>query len=615
MVSFFGKSGSKFAWHMQIQQTNIYRRSRLLFKATVKWVSERITQRNYQILVAIVIGIVAGLAAVLMKYSVAAVREWMYGNDPTHGNFGFVFFPIIGILLTRLYIRYGLKHKLDIGFPGLLFSLSRKKASLPRSDMYAHTISSSLTVGLGGSVGLEAPIVRTGSAIGSNLAKLLGVERKKQVLFLACGASAGMAAIFNSPVAAVIFAFEVLITDIALPAFIPLLISAATGAVVARFFYFEPLFYLPAQDWSAEAIPVFLLTGVLCGFYSTYLIRSLPYFEGLIKKIKPIGLRLGVGGLLLGLLIFAMPPMFGEGYGSVNQLFQGNYNALIENSVVYPLGKYGIWVIIAFAVLILLAKPLATAFTLALGGNGGVFAPSMFAGGIMGFITASAFNQLGLIQVPVADFVAVGMAGILSGVIKSPLTAIFLIAEITGGYSLFVPLMIVVAISYFVTYYFEPQSIFTKVMYQQGIWAPSHEKDKLILQNMELSGLVEDNFSKLHPEQTLGEFVNIIAQSSRNLFPVVDGQGHFLGIVLLDDVREIMFRPENYDTVHISELMHQPPAILRHDEPMDSVMDKFERNQAWNLPVVKDGKYIGFVSKSSILGQYRELLQDRSVGM
>lgn len=600
---------------MRFPTTRLLIQLRTLLQNTLKWVSERITQRNYQILVAIAIGIVAGLAAVAMKFSVAAVREWMYGNDPTHGNFGFVFFPIIGILLTRLYIRYGLKRKLDIGFPGLLYSLSRKKASLPRSDIYAHTISSSLTVGLGGSVGLEAPIVRTGSAIGSNLAKLLGVERKKQILFLACGASAGMAAIFNSPVAAVIFAFEVLITDIALPAFIPLLISAATGAVVARFFYFEPLFYLPAQDWSVEAIPLFILTGVLCGLYSTYLIRSLPFFEGLIKKVKPIGLRLGLGGLLLGLLIFAMPPLFGEGYGTVNQLFQGNYTDLIETTVIYPLGKYGIWVIIGFAVLILLAKPIATGFTLALGGNGGVFAPSMFAGGILGFIAASAFNQLGFIQAPVADFVAVGMAGILSGVIKSPLTAIFLIAEITGGYSLFVPLMIVVAISYFVTYYFEPQSIFTKVMYQQGIWAPSHEKDKVILQNMDLGALVENNFSTLRPEQTLGEFVHIIAQSSRNLFPVVDTQGRFLGIVLLDDVREIMFRPEKYDAVIVSELMHQPPAILRHDEPMDSVMDKFERNQAWNLPVVQDGKYLGFVSKSTILGQYRELLQDRSVSM
>lgn len=600
---------------MPFQQTKIIRFLRLVFHGAIKWVSERISQRNYQILVAIVIGIVAGLAAVAMKYAVAAVREWMYGNDPTHGNFGFVFFPIIGILLTRLYIRYGLKQKLDIGFPGLLFSLSRKKVNLPRSDMYAHTISSSLTVGLGGSVGLEAPIVRTGSAIGSNLAKLLRVERKRQTLFLACGAAAGMAAIFNSPVAAVIFAFEVLITDIALPAFIPLLISAATGAVVARFFYFEPLFYLPTHGWSVETIPGFLFIGVLCGLYSTYLIRSLPWFERQIRKVKPISLRLGAGGLALGLLIYFMPSLFGEGYGTVNQLFQGNYTELIENSIVYPLGKYGSWVIIAFAVAILMAKPAATAFTLAMGGNGGVFAPSMFAGGILGFVTASAFNQLNLVQLPVADFVAVGMAGILSGVIKSPLTGIFLIAEITGGYSLFVPLMIVAAISYFVTYYFEPQSIFTKVMYQQGIWAPAHEKDKLILQNMELVNLVEQNFAVLYPQQTLGDFVRIIAQSSRNLFPVTDEKGQFLGIILLDDVREIMFQPDQYDKVHIADLLHQPPAILQHDEPMASVMSRFEQHQAWNLPVVKDGKYLGFVSKSTILGQYREQLQDRSVSM
>ncbi|MBK7407046.1 MAG: chloride channel protein [Saprospirales bacterium] len=600
---------------MQFQRTKIYRYFRLLTHKGIKWLSARISQRNYQILVAIAIGIVAGLAAVVLKFSVATVREWMKGNDPTHGKIGFVFFPIIGILLTRLYFRYGLRRKLEIGSAGLIFAISRKKVNLPSFETFAHLISSSLTVGFGGSVGLEAPIVRTGSAIGSNLARLLRVGRKRQTLFLACGAAAGLAAIFNSPVAGVIFAFEVLITDIGLPAFIPLLISAATGAVVARFFYYEQLFYLPTHGWTAETIPFFVLTGIACGFYSTYLIRSIPVFEGLITKIQRPLVRLILGGLALGLLIFLMPPLFGEGYETINQLFQGSYSKIMENSLFYRFAGNSVWVIIGFAVAILMAKTAATSFTIALGGNGGIFAPSMFAGGTLGFILAATFNQLGFLQLPVADFVAVGMAGIMSGVIKSPLTGIFLIAEITGGYSLFIPLMIVSAISYFVTFYFEPHSIFTRTLYEKGIWAPSHEKDKIILQNMDLLQLVESNFSVLRPQQTLGEFVKIIAQSKRNLFPVVDEEEQFLGIILLDDVREVMFQPQQYKELLVADLFHQPPAILQYDDSMDKVMNIFEEHQAWNLPVVKEGKYMGFVSKSTILGHYRELLQDRSVSM
>jgi len=597
---------------MKFRETHIFRRIRLLFHQGVKKLSAGISRRNYQILVAIIIGVVAGMAAVVLKASVEAVREWMLGNDPSHGKIGFVFFPIIGILLTRAYIRYVLRKGLEMGTGGLVYAISRKLVNLPPHETYAQTISSSLTVGLGGSAGLEAPIVRTGAAIGSNLARLLRAGRKQQTLFLACGAAAGLSAIFNSPVAGVIFAFEVLVTDIGLPAFIPLLISAATGAVVARFFYYEQLFYLPTHGWSLETIPFFVLAGVACGLYSTYFMRSLPYFEAKVKGIKRLWIRLSLGGILLGLLIFLLPPLFGEGYETINQLFQGNYMAVMENSPFYRFAGQGAWVILIFAGVILLTKTAATALTLGLGGNGGIFAPTMFAGGTLGFLFAGAINELGFRQLPVSDFVAVGMAGLFSGVIKSPLTGIFLIAEITGGYSLFVPLMIVSAISYFVTYYFEPHSIFTKSFYEKGIWAPSHEKDKVLLQNMDLTQLVERNFAELHPGQTLGDLVGIIAQSKRNAFPVVDENGVFLGIVLLDDVREIMFRPEKYWEITVADLLHQPPAILQHDDPMDKVMDVLEETQAWNLPVVKGGKYLGIVSKSTILGRYRELLQDRS---
>ncbi|GJM34835.1 MAG: chloride channel protein [Saprospiraceae bacterium] len=587
--------------------------TRIRIHQSIRWISDHISQRNYQIIVSIIIGIAAGLAAVVLKYAVQLVRDWMQGNDPTQGRIGFVFFPLLGIILTVLYLRYILRKKLDIGFPGLIFSIAQKKVNLPRREIYAHTVSSSLTVGLGGSVGLEAPIVRSGAAIGSNLASLLQVSRKKQTLFLICGATAGMAAIFNSPVAAVIFAFEVLLTDIALPSFIPLLISAATGAVVARFFYYEQLFYLPTQGWSLETIPFFILLGILCGLYSTYMIRSLLFINRFFFSIKTQWVRLLLGGLTLGALIFLLPPLFGEGYTTINQLLTGQYSAITENSLFYDYTEYRSLLLI-FGLLVILAKAIATSLTLAMGGNGGFFAPSMFSGATLGFVFAMAINQLGLVELPIADFIAVAMAGILSGVIKSPLTGIFLIAEITGGYLLFVPLMIVSAISYFVTFYFEPQSLFTKELYQKGLWVPSHEKDKQILKDLKLEQLIERNFSTVHPKQTLGEFVNIIAHSSRNLFPVVDGDGSLLGIILLDDVREIMFQPEKYEEVYIQDLMHLPPAILQYDNSMEEVMDKFELHQAWNLPVVRDGKYQGFVSKSNILGRYRRSLQDRNIG-
>jgi chloride channel protein, CIC family len=585
--------------------------SEVIFGRTIKWLSEHIAERNYQILVAIVIGIVAGLGAVVMKASVAKVRDWMHGNDPTQGNFGFVFFPIIGILLTVFYIRYILRKKLNIGFPGLIFAISKKQVNLPRHETYSHIITSSLTVGLGGSVGLEAPIVRTGSAIGANLARLLRVGRRRQTLFLTCGAAAGMAAIFNSPVAAVIFAFEVLLTDIALSSFIPLLIASATGAVVARFFYYEHLFYLPTTGWQVNSIPYYALLGLCCGLLSTYMMRMTLFFQNYFQKKKNQRQKLVIGGLALGVLIFLMPPLFGEGYITVNQLLKSEYSAMMEHTRFYNYSG-DIWVVVAFATAVILTKAIATAATLAMGGNGGIFAPAMFSGAILGFIFAISINMSGVTHLPPEDFIAVGMAGLLSGLIKSPLTGIFLIAEITGGYALFVPLMIVSALAYFVTYYFEPQSIFTKELYQKGLWAPSHEKDKQILMNMNLAEMIEQNFSPLGPEQTLGEMVQVIANSKRNVFPVVDAGGKLQGIILLDDVREIMFKPQLYHETFVRELMHLPPAILNLDEPMGQVMDKFEKNQAWNLPVVKDEKYLGFVSKSSVFGKYRELLQQES---
>ncbi len=559
-----------------------------------------------------VIGIISGLVAVGLKYLTFSVREWMQDHDPTQQQFGFVVFPILGIFLTVVFVAYILRRPLRSGLSSLIHSISHKKVNLPVYETYAHVVGSSLTVGFGGSVGLEAPIIRTGSAIGSNVARMLRAGRREQTLFLACGAAGGMAAIFNSPVAGVVFAFEVLLTDIALHAFIPLLISAATGAVVARLLFFEQLFFLPGTNWAVESIPFYLILGLMCGFFSVYMIRITLAIGNQFEKEKPKPwLKLLAGGLSLGFLIFFFPPLFGEGYNTVNDLLAGRILPLFDHSPFYFLGDSTLF-FVAFAVLLVFAKSIAAALTLALGGNGGVFAPAMFTGAVLGFLFAFCVNQTGWVTLNTANFTAVAMAGLLSGVFKSPLTGIFLIAEITGGYTLFVPLMLVAALAYFVTAYFEPFSVFTRELYEQGLWVPSHQRDRSILKDMDLRRLVETNFLVVRPDMTLGAFVDVIARSRRNIFPVLDPERALVGIVLLDDVRDIMFRSEKYEEVTLSQIMHNPPALVDVEDTMEEVMEKFDHHNAWNLPVVEKGKYLGFVSKSSIFNQYRRQLIDRS---
>ena len=593
---------------------NTMRRLRIVWLRSIRWTAENIDSKNYELLVSIVIGVAAGLAAALMKGSVFLIEHLLIGEDPTSGNVLYVLYPLIGIILASLFVRYYLRKPLDTGLSNLIYAITAKKVKIPPFETYAHIVTSALTVGFGGSVGLEAPIVRTGSAVGANLAQSLRVGRRKQTLFLACGTAAGMASIFNSPVAGVLFSFEVLLAEIALDSFIPLLISAASGAVIGRILFPDQVFFLATDGWRVHALPFYILLGMSCGLLSAYMIRVNLKTRSFIQSIADPKKRLLAGGLALGVLIFLMPPLYGEGYNTVNSLLDGTYFKLVDHSLFYWLSDQA-WFLIVFAVLILLTKVVASAVTIAAGGNGGIFAPSMFIGALTGFAFSHAVNQTGLFDLNEANFVAVAMAGILSGVIKAPLTGIFLIAEITGGYELFVPLMLVSAISYFVTYYFEPQSIFTKLLYQRGLWAPVHERDKNLLRNMQVEELVETNFAPLKPEQTLGAFVQVIAGSRRNVFPVVDHENVFLGIVLLDDVRPHMFKSELYSIMTVKDMMHLPPAIVEWNEPMEKVMDKFEHHKAWNLPVVKNGRYLGFVSKSTIFNRYRELLQEHAGGM
>ncbi len=589
-----------------------FRRIKAFWKRKVHWLTTHTSERNYQIVVAIIIGLASGLAAVVLKFSVVSLRNLIYSADPSHWNVWFVFSPTLGVMLGVFYIRYVLRKPLEIGVSGLIKTISRRRYRIPKYETYAHIISSSFTVGFGGSLGLEAPLFRTGSALGSNIASSLHAVHRRQTLFLGCGIAGSMAAIFNSPVAGVLFAYEAVLVGTALYSFVPLLIASVSGAVLARVLYYEQLFYLPTSGWEASTIPYFILLGVGSGLMSTFMMRAIFRIQEYFGDWKKQRYKTLIGGLLLGGLIFLFPPLFGEGYDTVNLLLQGSYTEITNHSVFYQWSD-NTWVLLLYMVLLLFTKSVAAAVTMGMGGNGGVFAPSMFSGAVLGFLLAFVVNYLGIAQLHVQDFVAVGMGGVLSGLLKTPLTSIFLIAEITGGYLLFVPLMLVSAISYFVSQYFEPHSFFTKQLYLKGVWVPSHQKDRQVLKQMELMELVETNFSKVHQDDTFGTLVSTIAQCHRNIFPVVDHENNLVGILTLDDVRDIMFKSELYDQLKVQQLMYDPPAVLSVNNSMEQVMKCFEQTQAWNLPVVDQaGKYLGFVSKSSIFEKYRELLQEVS---
>lgn len=475
--------------------------------------------------------------------------------------------------------------------------------------MYSHVLTSAITAGFGGSAGLESPIVVTGSAIGANYGREYHLNYRDRTLLLASGAAAGIAAVFNAPIAGVLFAIEVLLTDISISAFIPLIISAVVGALCSKIILQEDILFNIGQRefFAAEHVPFYVLLGILCGMVSVYYTRTALRVEELFEEYQTkILTRAIVGGALLGLLIMLFPPLFGEGYDSIRLLEAGHAEQLLQDSWLAFFGTNE-WLILCFVGALALVKVFATTITIASGGNGGNFAPSMFVGASTGFFFSRLVNLLNISNLPTSSFAMVGMAGILSGVMHAPLTAVFLIAEITGGYTLMIPLMIVAASSFALVKYFEPYSLDTKKLAQKGQLL-THNKDRTILRIMKIRHLIETEFQPVSPEATLGELVEVIAHSRRNLFPVVTAGGKLDGVILLENVREIMFKTEKYELVKVKELMVKPPATVQYDDSMADVMKKFDESGAWNLPVLHGDEYLGFVSKSSIFTKYRRLL-------
>ncbi|MCX6245535.1 MAG: chloride channel protein [Bacteroidetes bacterium] len=577
-------------------------------KSIITWRESHAGSRTFLILASIMVGIISALAAILLKslvHLMQRVPEFLFRWSDSH--IWYLVLPVTGILITVVVIRVFFKGKLERGLGSIMFSIVRRSGRVDRNKTYSHIITSGITVGFGGSAGLEAPIVITGSAIGSNIAMRLRFGDRERILLLACGAASGIAAVFNSPIAGVIFAIEVLLTDITIPAFIPLLIATATSSIVSKLLYSGHLFYLITNDWYFHALPFYVLLGIITGLVSVYTSRVTHFIEGRMETKRENYLKALLGGLLLGGLIFLFPALYGEGYITVSALLKGSIGEVVANGP-FMAFKDNPWILLMIVLLIVLIKPIATALTLGSGGNGGIFAPSLFIGALTGFGLAFLVNLTGISNLHVNNFVAVGMAGILAGVIHAPLTAIFLIAEITGGYVLFVPLMIVSAISYFISRYFEPYSVYTKKLAQKGHLF-TDDKDSNVLRQIVLDDLIETDFIRVRIDDPFTKLIEAFTSSNRNIFPVIDEDDNFIGIVQLDRIKALLFQTELHEKLTVQDIVTSDIVTIEEGEHMDVAMEKLENSSYWNIPVTRNGKYVGFISRSNVLSFYRRILK------
>jgi len=595
---------------MEPNQTNrgIKAKANTLLNNVLYWRLKNISNRNFLIVASIIVGVVSALAAVVLKIGVHYLQ---YLTDVIADyqsiKFVYIVLPLFGIVATFLLIKYVFKRPFEKGLGSILYDISWNSGKIKAQKTFSHILTSGITVGLGGSAGLEAPIAVTGSAIGSNIARLFRLGYNERVVLLACGAAAGIAAVFNSPIAGVIFAIEVLLTNFSIPIFIPILISTATSTIVSNLIYKGQLFYLVTDKWHYDAIPFYIVLGIITGLFSVYITKVTFLVEGKLNNKKSI-LKPIIGGLVLGGLIFVFPPLWGEGYKTIELLLSSaDYGTLLNNSVFEGFSSNGT-VILLIVTAIILIKSFATSLTIGSGGNGGIFAPSLFTGALIGFALAFFINGTGIMHLSTVNFIAVGMAGILSGVIRAPLTAIFLIAEVTGGYVLFVPLMLVSALSYFIARYFEPYSIYTKQLAQKGKLM-TEDKDMNTLSLLKMQDVIEKDFVTLKPTDTLACFVSVFQESNRNLFPVVDRYNVFYGLVYLENAKSYLFKTELHSTMKIADIMDTEIDTVSLDDNMLIVMKQFERAKSWNIVVVDGNKYIGIVSKSNVINHYRRMIK------
>ncbi|GAB2764124.1 chloride channel protein [Salinimicrobium soli] len=595
----------------------VKKRNPLLLRFLI-WRTKNMSQRQFVMLLSALIGFTAGLGAVVIKNATHFIQHLLEGKFIANYHHAFYFaFPIVGLTLTLLIIRYVLKRPVGHGIPSTLYAISKKKGIMRSMQMYGSILTAPITVGFGGSVGLEGPTVATGASLGSNISRLFNMNQATRTLLIGCAAAGAMSSIFKAPIAAIVFAIEVFSLDLTLSSLLPLLL-ASVSAILTSYFFFGSDIILPfdlKDNFVMADVPFYVLLGIIASLCSIYFTRAYFKINDLFKKIDGPFKKLIIGGTALGLLVYFIPPLYGEGYDVINNLLHEDYVHAMGNTA---LKQYfdNFWVVIALLGGLVVFKIIATSLTFNAGGVGGIFAPVLFMGSTMGHTFALILNHLNILKNPlsVSNFTLVGMAGLMAGVLQAPLTAIFLIAELTHGYELFVPLMITSSISFMITTRFLSHSVYTMELAVRGELI-THNKDHAVLTLMDINQVIEKNFIPLKVGMTLGEIVHKgVVKSSRNIFPVVDDDNNFMGILLLDDIRPIMFDKNMYDKVKINELMQSAPEIIDRDKDgVRNIMKKFQDSDAWNLPVVSGNKYIGFVSKSKLLTAYRKKLIEVTV--
>jgi len=542
-----------------------------LFYKFLLWREKNIKERTFILIISFFVGICTALAALLLKNTIHAIQHFLTANtEVDQANYWLLLYPIIGILLAGLFVKYIVRDDISHGVTKILYAISQRKSRIKPHNSWSSIIASSLTIGFGGSVGAEAPIVLTGASIGSNLGRLFKMEQKTLMLLVGCGAAGAIAGIFKAPIAGLVFVIEVLMLDLTMTSVLPLLISSVTAATVSYIFTGTDAMFKFSQTevFHMERIPYVLLLGVFCGLVSLYFTRVMNKVEKGYRQLGVYWKKFLVAGVMLSLLIFLFPPLYGEGYNTIGSLLNGEFSHMMDGSIFYGLTD-NYWSVIFFLGLILLAKVFASSATNAGGGCGGIFAPSLFLGCIAGFVFAHSSNYFSFTtMLSEKNFALLGMAGVMSGVMHAPLTGVFLIAELTGGYDLFLPLMIVSISSYITILMFEPHSIYSMRLAQKGELL-THHKDRAVLTLLNLSSIIEKDFVVVSPKMSLGDMVKVIAESRRNVFPVVDDKDILLGVVLLDDIRNIMFRPELYERFHVAKFMVSAPAKIFINMPME----------------------------------------------
>jgi CIC family chloride channel protein len=561
-------------------------------------------------ILSVVVGIIGGMSAVVIKNGVRLLSAFLHRYFIQEDyQFLYLIFPAFGILLAVIFVRYILREYVGHGIPSVLYAISKQDGIMKPHNTFSSVITSILTVGFGGSVGLEGPTLATGAAWGSNIGRLLRLKYRYVILLLGLACSASFSAIFKAPIAAIIFSVEVLSIDLTLSSVIPLLIASATAVLVSYFFLGQAVLY-PFEithKFDLVDFPYYIILGVIAGLTSIYFTKAYIFIEQRFKRIKKWHYKILTGGVILGLLIFLFPALYGEGYQPINTALHNDPWILFQNSVFAPF-KDNIYVLFLVMLLVILLKSIATSVTFGSGGIGGIFAPTLFTGVFAGLFSGKLINILHIGTVSEANFAMVSMGGLISGVLLAPLTGMFLVAELTGGYGLFIPLMITCTLSYVTTKLVIPNSVYTYQLAEKGELITLN-KDKTVLKMMNINKLLETNFITVKPGDTLGDLVKVVSNSTRNIFPVIDKDGIFCGMVVLDDIRKIMFRPELYDTTFVLDLMFYPPVFVNIEDSMEEVAQKFYQSGRYVLPVLKEGKYMGFVSRANVFSDYRKRLQ------